>query len=506
MRSSKLVSLPALAGVLLCTLASLSAAQSNRPPNVVVFLADDAGWGDYSINGNQSVRTPNIDSIGLGGARFDRFFVCAVCAPTRAEFLTGRYHSRGGVRGVSTGLERLNTDEKTVADAFKAAGYATGAFGKWGLGPPGSEGDPLRQGFDRFFGYNCQRRAHNHYPVTLWEDGRQVILNNPDFPSHQRLPAGIDPNAPASYARYTGRDYAPDRIHTAALDFIRANRARPFLCFIPTTIPHLALQVPEDSLKEYEHLGPEEPYRGGGSYLPHRRPRAAYAAMVSRMDAEVGRIVALLRELGLEQETLIVFTSDNGPLWDRFGGTDSGYFGSAGSFRGRKGSLYEGGVRVPGIVCWPGRIPAGSESSRMVGFEDWLPTLLELAGASRLVPQNLDGVSIVPTLLGKRQPPRRPLYREFPAYGGQQAIWSGSWKAIRQGLTNANASLVPPTELYDLERDPGETDNLAARQPGVVRKLELQMQREHTGSDDFPIPALDGPDATGVRGRTRPTR
>jgi arylsulfatase len=249
-------------------------------------------------------------------------------------------------------------------------GYATCAVGKWGLGFPGSEGEPLKQGFDRFFGYNCQRQAHNYYPTSLWNNTTRVPLNNPPFPAHQKLATNADPNAPATYAAFSGRDYAPGLIRDAAIEFVRTNGQRPFFLYYATTVPHLALQVPEDSLAEYRGKFPDEPYVGTNSYLPHQMPRAAYAAMITRMDRDIGQLVNTIREMKLEEDTLFVFTSDNGPLYDRLGGTDTQFFNSAAGLRGRKGSLYEGGIRVPLIMRWKGhikaaRLPSASQLSKI---------------------------------------------------------------------------------------------------------------------------------------------
>jgi arylsulfatase len=259
-------------------------------------------------------------------------------------------------------------------------------------------------------------------------------------------------------------------------------------------VPHLALQVPDDSLAEYAGKFPEEPYPGGGGYLPHRTPRAAYAAMITRLDREIGRIMDLVKELGLDERTLLVFTSDNGPLYDKYGGTDAEFFESAGTFRGRKGSMYEGGIRVPCIVRWKGRIAAGAANDRVTGFEDWLPTLLELSGAKAETPPGLDGISFAPALLGQKQEPRSFLYRESPGYSGQQCVRAGRWKAVRQKLHAGPKAKLPPiaTELYDLEKDPSETTDVAGEHPDIVAKLSALMKEQHVKSDLFPLRALDG--------------
>jgi arylsulfatase A-like enzyme len=395
------------------------------------------------------------------------------------------------------GQHPLPDETVTLAELLVDSGYVTGAFGKWGLGGPASSGEPLRQGIVRFFGYNCQGVAHNYYPTFLWSDDQRVMLNNPEFSAHQKLPDGADPNDPVSYAGFQGSDYAPDLIGEQALRFVRDNRDKPFFLYYPTTVPHLALQVPDDSLKEYRQAFSDDPddppYPGGNGYLPHRTPRAAYAAMVTRMDREVGRLIDLVHELGLEEKTIFIFTSDNGPTYDRLGGSDSDFFHSAGPLRGLKGSLYEGGFRVPCIVRWKGKIEPGTVSDRVTGFEDWLPTVLELTGQEDAIPNEIDGISFASTLWGELQPPREFLYREFPAYGGQQCVRMGDWKGIRQNLAPRGKNARPNyhIELYNLAADVGETKDVSAEHPEIVAQIEAIMLREHSPSTDFAFPALD---------------
>ncbi len=475
-------------------LLSILFAAAAAPPNIVFVLADDLGYADLGAYGQKKIRTPSIDRLAAEGMRFTRHYAGnAVCAPSRSVLMTGLHPGHTPIRDNKEvqpeGQWPLPASAVTIAERLKARGYATAATGKWGLGPPGSEGDPLKQGFDHFFGYNCQRQAHNHYPAYLYDDGRRVALENPAFSPHQTLPAGADASDPKAYAAFSGRQYAPDLVWEKARAFVRENRGRPFFLFVPTTVPHLALQVPEDSLAEYRGTWPETPYRGDRQYLPTPSPRAAYAAMVTRMDREVGRMLDLLRELGLDERTIVVFTSDNGPTFD-VGGADSPFFASADGLRGLKGSLYEGGVRVPAIVRWPGHVAPASVSDRVTGFEDWTPTLVALAGAE--TPRATDGVSFADTLLGRTQEPRPFLYREFPGYGGQQSVLVGSWKAVRQGLDKPSAA--PRTELYDLAADPGETTDVAASHPEVVGRLEALFGREHAHAPQFPVAAIDGPE------------
>ena len=456
------------------------------------ILADDLGWGDLGSYGQRQIRTPSLDALAARGMRLTQHYAgSAVCAPSRGVLLTGRHPGQAAIRDnrelQPEGQFPLPSPELTLAELLKPLGYATAAMGKWGLGPPGSEGDPLRQGFDHFFGYNCQRQAHGYYPSSLWDDARRIPLDNPERSPHQRLADGLDPLDPRSYAAFSGNVYAPDLIWERGRAFVRENRERPFFLFLPTSVPHLALQVPEDSLAEYRGRWPDPPYLGDREYLPQFAPRAAYAAMVTRMDREVGRLMDLVAELGLEERTIVVFASDNGPTF-RVGGADSEFFRSAGPFRGLKGSLYEGGVRVPAIVSFKGHVAQGSVSDRVTGFEDWLPTLLELVGAGASVPPRVSGVSFAPTLLGRPQEPRTFLYRELAGYGGQQMVRVGDWTGVRQKLGEPG---TPRLELYDLASDVGQTKDVASTHPDVVARLSALLAREHQPSPFFPLAAID---------------
>ena len=496
-----------LAGIILALATShnaiLLADEPASRPNIVFFLADDLGYGDLGCYGQAKTRTPHLDRLAGAGVRLTQHYSGnAVCAPSRCVLMTGLHPGHAFIRNNRTvppeGQYPLYAGAVTLAELLKQQGYATGAFGKWGLGPPGSEGDPLRQGIDRFFGYNCQGVAHNHFPAYLWDNDRRRELDNPPFAAHQALPAGAALDDPASYAPYVGREYAADVIAAEAMKFVRANQRRPFFLYVPTTIPHVSLQVPDDSLAEYRGQLDDAPYDGHRRYLPHHDPHAAYAAMITRMDGVVGQIMALVEELGLDEQTLFVFSSDNGPAAERVGGSDSEFFHSAGPLRGLKGSLYEGGIRVPGIVHWPGHIePAVCD--RVTGFEDWLPTLLELAGAASAVPAGLDGISFAPTLLGEEQEPRPFLYREFTAGAGQQAVRVGNWKGIRPhlqrknagGRTTENPGVDLHIELYDLAADVGETRDVSDENADVVAKIEKLMRDEHRPSAEFPLPGID---------------
>ena len=500
--------------VLLFSLSLASRLPAAERPNIVFIIADDLGYGDLGSYGQKVIRTPSLDRLASQGMRFTQHYSGHnVCAPSRCVLMNGLHPGHAYIRDnrqaqrfdlkYTEGQTPVPPGSLKLPLLLDELGYTIGGFGKWGLGPVGSTGDPLKQGFDRWFGYNCQAVAHNFYPTHLWDNDRQIALNNPAFPAHQpKLPPDADPNDPKTYAHFSGNDYAPDLIGAKALEFLRDNKDRPFFLYYPTTVPHLALQVPQDSLDEYAGKIPDEPYLGGHGYLPHRQPRAAYAAMITRMDREVGRVMDLISELGLDERTIIVFVSDNGPVFDRHGGTDSDFFNSAAGLRGRKGSNYEGGLRVPCIVRWTGKIKPASVTDHISGFEDWLPTLLELAGAKERIPGDIDGISFAPTLLGQKQEHRPFVYRESPGYGGQQSIRAGDFKAIRTNLhprPKAPDQKPGEIELYNLASDPTESKDIAAQHPDVVEKLSAMMQREHVKSDLFPIRALDGQPRPGDR-------
>lgn len=481
----------------------LRAAEAARKPNIVFILADDLGYGDIGPFGQKIIHTPTLDRMAAEGMRFTQHYCGSpVCAPSRCVLMSGKHPGHAFIRDNREvgswysfrGQLPVPMGEANLAAALKAAGYATGAFGKWGLGGVGSSGDPLKHGFDHFFGFNDQRHAHNYYPQFLVDDeGRFPLPGNADVVTNEgvSLPASADPNDPASYAAYTGKQYAPDICCERALDFIRANKAHPFFLYYPTTVPHVALQVPEDSLAEYRGKLDDKPYIGGKGYLPQQYPHAAYAAMITRMDRDIGRLMALVKELGLDGDTIFIFTSDNGAVFP-IGGFEAKYFHSNGELRGFKGGIYEGGFREPLIVRWKGHIAAHTTSTRVTGFEDWWPTLLELANATNEIPKNLDGISFAPTLLGETQPPRSFLYREFHGYGGDQSIRVGKWKLLKQHLLDTKKKKAEPTtELYDLDTDPGEKQNVIAEHPEIVVQLEKLMREQHTPSKQFPIAYLD---------------
>jgi arylsulfatase A-like enzyme len=484
---------------------TLQGAALAKRPNIIFVLADDLGRGDIGPFGQKIIHTPTLDRLAREGMKFTQHYAgCPVCAPSRCVLLTGKHPGHAFVRDNHEigewysfqGQIPIPATEPCLAMALKSVGYATGAFGKWGLGGVGSSGDPLKHGFDHFFGFNDQRQAHNYYPQYLNDDeGKLVLTGNTNVSEKEglSLPAGADSNDPASYAAFVGKQYAPDLCCERALQFIRDHQTQPFFLYYPTTVPHVALQVPEDSLNEYKGKLDDHPYIGGNGYLPQQYPRAAYAAMVTRMDCDLGRMVQLVRDLRLEEDTIFIFTSDNGAVFP-LSGFDPVYFKSNGDLRGYKQDVYEGGMREPLIISWKGHIPAGTTSALVTGFEDWFPTLLDLAGASDAVPKNLDGISFAPTLLGGKQPERPFLYREFHGVGGQQAVRVGDWKLVRLHLVGTpKKPAAPVTELYNLAADPSEKQNVAAAHPDIVARLEKLAVEQHIPSKEFPFPFLDKP-------------
>lgn len=470
---------------------------STQKPNIILIMADDLGYNELESYGQKIIKTPRLDQLAAEGMRFTDFYAGSpVCAPSRCVLLTGQHTGHAYVRDnyelggytdeTEGGQLPLLPETQTIGKLLKERGYRTGIIGKWGLGGPGSTGVPNEQGFDYFYGYLCQKQAHNYYPSHLWENQHWDTLANEFFMAHQKLEG--DPDDLNSYEKYKGKDYAPDKMRDRALQFIRDNKDSSFFLYLPFTVPHLSIQVPDDepSLGFYKKIIPDTPYVGNKGYLPHQFPRAGYAAMITRMDRDIGKIIELLNELQLDDNTIIIFTSDNGPTYGGIGGSDTEYFESNKPFSGLKGSVYEGGIRVPMIVWWPGKTTAGSVSGHVSAFQDILPTLLEIVGGPE--PQNLDGISFLPTLFNSEQPEHEYLYWEFPAYGGQQAIRMGKWKALRKNLKKDTKA---PIELYDLEIDVAELHDMADQHPELIKEIENILQTARTPSDTFEFPALD---------------
>ncbi|MBM3883705.1 MAG: N-acetylgalactosamine 6-sulfate sulfatase [Verrucomicrobia bacterium] len=455
----KAIQLLPVVAVLLLPAAACAAAPA--PPNVVVFLTDDQGWGDLSVHGNINLATPNIDSLAQAGALFDRFYVCPVCSPTRAEFLTGRYHPRGGVRGVSTGAERLDLNERTIADTFKAAGYATGAFGKWHNGTQWPY-HPNARGFDQYYGFTSGHWG-DYFDPPLDRNGQPV----------------------------QGKVFIIDDLTDRALEFIESNQRRPFFCYLPYNTPHSPMQVPDRFYQKFAQADLD---------LRHRNPNLedlaftrVALAMCENIDWNVGRALRRLDELKLTDNTIVVYFSDNGPNSWRWNG----------GMKGRKGSTDEGGVRSPLLIRWPGRIPAGTRVPQIAGAIDLLPTLAELAGIPVAHRLPLDGRSLKPLLTGSA--PDWPDRMIFSHWGGRVSVRTQRYRLDHEG------------KLFDLETDPGQDRDLAKDRPAEAARLAgaVQSWREEmlpglakddrpftVGYPTFPLtqlPARDGVPHGGVR-------
>lgn len=448
--------------------------ENSNKPNIIYILADDLGYGDLSSYGQEKFTTPNIDKLASQGMLFTQHYSGnTVCAPSRSALLTGMHTGHTPVRGnkeiAPEGQHPIPDETYTLAESLKKAGYVTGAFGKWGLGYPGSEGDPINQGFDVFYGYNCQRLGHHYYPYHLWSNRDSIVLTG---------------NAGTKKEMY-----GPALIHEKTIEFIETNRDTPFFLYVPSIIPHAELAAPESYIaKNRGKYLPEKSYKGTdggpdyrqGKYESQTDVHATFVAMIEILDEQVGEIVAKVKELGLEDNTIIVFTSDNGPHSE--GGADPEYFNSNGPLKGIKRDLYEGGIRVPMIVKWPGKIKQGSKTDLISAFWDVFPTFSEIAGSN--VPEKLDGISFLPTLLGNadEQKQHAYLYWEFHERGGRQAIRKGKWKAVKYNvLKKPNA----PIELYDLSIDIGEENNVASQHPDIVKEMETILKDARTPSEVF---------------------
>jgi arylsulfatase A len=455
-----------------------TAAADASPPNIILIVADDLGYGELGCYGQQRIKTPHIDKLAVEGVRFTQYYAGSpVCAPSRCTLMTGKHTGHAFVRNnyemkehaipnpplgqEFVGQLPLPDAEITVAELLKSRGYATAAIGKWGLGLLNATGDPRRQGFDSFYGYYCQVHAHNHYPRYLWQNDQMEMLPGNDDPLH-------------------GQTHSQDKFVEHAKTFIREHRDGPFFLYLPFIIPHVSIQPPAAELAQYAGKIPEAPYEHGDShYVKHPTPRAGYAAMVSHLDRGVGEIVGLVDELGIGQNTLILFTSDNGAAYKRVGGSDSTFFESTAGLRGRKGTAYEGGIRVPLIARWTS-VVAPAQSDAICAAWDLLPTLGEAAGAAP--PADVDGISLYQLLTQKEAlHPREYLYWEFTGYDGWQAIRWGDWKGVRNNLAQGNRKW----QLYNLAEDQHEENDLAAARPDLVAQMASRAAEAHVDSKQF---------------------
>lgn len=456
-------------------------AQSQNP-NIIYIYADDLGYGELGSYGQTKIKTPHLDKMAAEGIRFTQHYSGApVCAPARCMLMTGKHSGHSYIRGnyelgsfedeKEGGQMPLPENTFTIAKMMQQAGYITGAIGKWGLGMSDNTGNPNKQGFDYFYGYLDQKQAHNFYPTHLWENDKRDSLRNKYFMVHRSIPK----NSPDSaFDNFKGNDYSLTKMAEKTVAFIKKNKNKPFFLYLPYTGPHVALQAPDEAVSEYIGKFEEKPYYGEQGYAPAKYPLSTYAAMITYMDKQVGRIMALLKELNLDKNTIVMFSSDNGATFD-VGGVNGEYFNSTGGLRGRKQDLYEGGIRIPFIVRWPGRIAAGKTASHISAQYDLVATLSEL---TKTKISNTDGISFLPTLLGKqsRQKQHEYLYFEFPEKGGQVAIRMGKWKGVKSNMKkNVNA----PWELYNLETDIAEKNNVARDHPALAEKFEAIMKKEH---------------------------
>jgi arylsulfatase A-like enzyme len=438
-------------------------AQGERRPNIVLILADDLGYGDLSCYGQEKLSTPNIDRLAKEGMRFTQAYAAStVCAPSRCGLMTGLHMGHARVRGNRSPEVPLAPEDLTVAESLKKAGYRTGMFGKWGLGFTGTTGVPNKKGFDEFFGYHTQLQAHTYYPHNLYDNGKDFTI--------------------AANFGTKSRRWAPDLITERALKFVDANRAQPFFMYFASTIPHANNELGRDTGD-----GMEVPDYGEFASRDWPNPEKGFAAMMARLDRDVGRLLDKLREIGAENNTLVLFSSDNGPHQE--GGHSSKFFRSSGPLRGIKRDLYEGGIRVPFLARWNGVTKPGSVSEQPIAFWDVLPTAADVGGGA--VRSGLDGRSFVPALRGERAAGERVLYWEFHEGGFNRAIRFGDWKAIQFGIDG-------PIELFDLKNDPGERTELAANKPDVVARAREIFAKARTDSPDFPVQA--GPARSPDRG------
>jgi arylsulfatase A-like enzyme len=459
-------------------------------PNVVFILADDLGWGELGSYGQQKIRTPNIDRLAAEGMRFTRHYSGApTCAPSRNVLMTGLHLGHAEIRGNKQASEEgegqwpISAGAVTIAQVLKHAGYATGAVGKWGLGPVGSSGDPNRHGFDLFFGYNCQAVAHSYFPSHQWRNQEKVIINEKPVPGHARQPDG-----PVKLEDWQGKTYAPDLMEAEAVKFIEQHAREPFFLYCAFTEPHVSLQPPPRLVNSYPTNWDAQPYRGQCNYLPHPRPRAAYAALITSLDEHVGKILKALNEHGLAENTIVIFTSDNGtthrstdPVFG-VGGVDAAFFNSTRGLRGFKGSVYEGGIRVPLIVRWPGRVKPGTNDFPSY-FADHFATLCDVLKLNP--PGRRDGVSLLPVLMGSGRPERNPMVWVYAEYGGQVCVRMGDLKVLRTKVKTENPG---PWEVYDLGKDPEEKDDLAEKQPEAIERAIAILREQSADNKVFPVP------------------
>lgn len=449
------------------------------------------GYGELGCYGQQKIKTPHLDQLAAEGMRFTQHYSSSpVCAPARAMLLTGRHAGHGYIRGnyelggfedeKEAGQMPLPEGCFTLAQMLKQTGYATGMIGKWGLGMNTTTGNPIEQGFDYYYGYLDQKQAHNFYPTHLWENtivngsvspGKWDTLNNPYIYVHRPIPPHSSDTA---FENFIGKDYSLTKMAEKTVSFIKQHQHKPFFLYLPYTGPHVSLQAPDEAVKEYLGQFDEQPYYGDKGYAPCKYPLSTYAAMITYMDKQVGKILQLLTELKLQQNTIVMFSSDNGTTFNT-GGVNGEYFNLTGGLRGRKQDLYEGGIRVPFIARWPGKIPSGKTATHICAQYDLMATLAAISNAK--IPAG-DGISFLPTLLGRnnQQVQHEFLYFEFPEKGGQVAIRMGNWKGVKSNMKNDRNA---PWEIYNLALDEKEQNNVAPQNPALAKQFQEILQQQH---------------------------
>jgi arylsulfatase A len=452
-------------------------------PNIIYIYADDLGYGELGSYGQKKIKTPNLDRMAAEGMKFTQHYTSTpVCAPARCMLMTGKHGGHSYIRGnhelggfpdsAERGQMPLAAIEFTVAELLKQKGYVTAMIGKWGMGMNGTEGSPLRQGFDYYYGYLDQKQAHNFYPSHLWENEKWDTLRQPFINVHQKIDSTRATDADFDY--FKGKEYAPAKMTEKALAFMEQSKKSAFFLYLPYTIPHASLQAPDEWVKKYIGQFDEKPYYGQNGYASTKYPLSTYAAMISFLDAQVGIIMEKIKKLGLDENTIIMFSSDNGSTFN--GGVNARFFNSVAGLRGLKMDLYEGGIRMPFIARWPGKIKSGTISELVSAQYDFFATAADLTNQKV---KNTDGISLLPELLGKKQKNDRYLYFEYPEKGGQIAIRMGKWKAVKSNLKK-NPTAV--WELYNLQMDPNETTDIAIQHDELLRQFDEIVGREHLPS------------------------
>lgn len=459
-----------------------NAQKTNSKPNIIYIYADDLGYGELGSYGQTKIKTPNLDQLAKEGMRFTQHYSGApVCAPSRSILMTGKHSGHSYIRGnyelggfadsLEGGQMPLHEGAYTVAKMLKERGYSTALVGKWGMGVTNTTGSPLKQGFDYYYGYLDQKQAHNFYPTHLWENDKWDALNNPPFMVHGR----IDPKTAtdADFKKFSGSEYAPAKMTQKALGYLDKNKNNPIFLYLAYPLPHLALQAPDEYVQKYVGMFEEKPYYGENGYAPSKYPLSTYAAMITFLDDQVGQIMKKVKELGLDNNTIIMFSSDNGATFSA--GVDTKFFNSVSGLRGLKMDLYEGGIRVPFLARWPNKIKANTVSDHVSGQFDIMATFAELTGAKL---SNTDGISLLPELLGKPKEQQKHgfLYFEYPENGGQLAVRIGNWKGVKLNVRNQPNG---KWQLFDLEKDRNETTDIAALHPQIIAEMNAIVKREH---------------------------